>query len=415
MSRWFFSFLLGLGTLAAPLARSQDGSPSAAATNAAAPGYRGKWTLDLTREKLGEPPRGWRSALAGQGRPGQWQVIEDEATPDFVPLTPEAPQTARRRVIAQVAKDPTDERFPLLILDDQVFGDFVLSVRFKTVSGVLEQMAGVVFRVQDERNFYVVRASSLGGNVRFYRVANGVRDAPLGPEIAVPRGQWHELSVTARGNRFTVAFNGRQILPELTDNSFAEGKIGLWTKSDAVSYFSDLRIEYRPRLTLAKELVAEAMKRYERLLAVKIFATTSARSDLHCGDLRRQGRRSQCGRFPDSRSQRRSRGCLARGDETLCGPDGREYRGPGASRAAPDRAAGDLAEGAGGVGPVFVRSRRVRRQVRRSHDRHPEAGRQVAHGSTARTDRLKRRAAVRKKFPRPRPCEGGIPVQRRAR
>ncbi|MBK9139336.1 MAG: DUF1080 domain-containing protein [Verrucomicrobia bacterium] len=282
MSRWFFSFLLGLGTLAAPLARSQDGSPSAAATNAAAPGYRGKWTLDLTREKLGEPPRGWRSALAGQGRPGQWQVIEDEATPDFVPLTPEAPQTARRRVIAQVAKDPTDERFPLLILDDQVFGDFVLSVRFKTVSGVLEQMAGVVFRVQDERNFYVVRASSLGGNVRFYRVANGVRDAPLGPEIAVPRGQWHELSVTARGNRFTVAFNGRQILPELTDNSFAEGKIGLWTKSDAVSYFSDLRIEYRPRLTLAKELVAEAMKRYERLLAVKIFATTSARSDLHC-------------------------------------------------------------------------------------------------------------------------------------
>jgi hypothetical protein len=282
MRAMFMGWSLIAGVLLMPDALLQNaGSPTQTGDSPASP-LRGKWSLDLTAEKLGEPPRGWRSALAGRGKPGQWQVIEDDAEADFVPLTPDAPQTARRRVIAQLSKDPTDERFPLLILEDLILGDFTLSVRFKTVSGVLEQMAGVVFRVQDERNFYVVRASSLGGNVRFYRVAEGQRDVPLGPEIAVPRGQWHELSITARGNRFTVAFNGRAVMPELTDNTFAEGKIGLWTKSDAVSHFADLRLEYRPRLTLARDLVAEAMRRYERLLAVKIFATTSARSDLHC-------------------------------------------------------------------------------------------------------------------------------------
>lgn len=241
-----------------------------------------EWNLDLTLEELGQAPTGWHSAVAGIGKPGQWQVIEDESAPDFQPLTPAAPQTARRRVVAQLSKDFTDERFPLLIYEDQVFGDFTLAVRFKTVSGVIEQMAGVVFRAQDERNFYVVRASSLGNNIRFYRVLDGVRDQPLGPEIAVPRGQWHELGVTAKGNRFYVSLNGKQAIPELTDSTFAEGKIGFWTKSDAVSYFSDLRLDYKPRLTLAKELILETMKRYPRLLAVKIFSSTSARGELHC-------------------------------------------------------------------------------------------------------------------------------------
>jgi hypothetical protein len=241
-----------------------------------------EWSLDLTQEKLGETPRGWKDLLAGSGKPGQWQVVEDESAPDFVPLSPAAPQTARRRVVAQLSKDPTDERFPLLIYEDKVFGDFDLKVRFKTVSGVIEQMAGVVFRVQDERNFYVARVSSIGNNVRFYRVSDGVRDRPLGPEIAVPRGQWHELNITAKGNRFYISLNGQQAIPEITDGTFTEGKIGFWTKSDAVSHFSDLRLEYKPRLTLAKELVIEAMREYPRLLAVKIFSSTSSRGELHC-------------------------------------------------------------------------------------------------------------------------------------
>ncbi|MFO0700679.1 MAG: hypothetical protein U0236_15760 [Nitrospira sp.] len=32
----------------------------------------------------------------------------------------------------------------------------------------------------------------------------------------------------------------------LCDQTFAKGRVGLWTKSDAVTYFNDLRLETAP-------------------------------------------------------------------------------------------------------------------------------------------------------------------------
>jgi hypothetical protein len=75
--------------------------------------------------------------------------------------------------------------------------------------------------------------------------------------------------------------DGKELIPELTDNSFAEGKIALWTKSDSLSYFTDIKIIYTPRETLAKTLVRELMQEYPRLLELKVFATTPTRPELH--------------------------------------------------------------------------------------------------------------------------------------
>ena len=52
----------------------------------------------------------------------------------------------------------------------------------------------------------------------------------------------------------------------------SSGGVGLWTKSDAVSYFTDLRIQYKPREILAQSLVRDALKKYPRLLGLQIFA-----------------------------------------------------------------------------------------------------------------------------------------------
>ena len=91
--------------------------------------------------------------------------------------------------------------------------------RFKTVDGVIEQMAGMAFRVQDEKNFYVVRASSLGNKFRFYKVVNGQRGTIIGANMKMPKGVWHELSVGhARATRSTVLLDGKAAIPTLTDN-----------------------------------------------------------------------------------------------------------------------------------------------------------------------------------------------------
>lgn len=237
--------------------------------------------FDLTAEKVGACPAGWRSALAGEGPPGVWEVRLDAPAELATPAAPGAASGARQPVIAQVSTDATDERFPLLIYDQEVFGDFVLRLRFKTVGGTREQMAGVAFRLQDERNFYVVRASALGNTFRFYRVFEGRRDVPIGPEVPVQPGVWHQLEVEARGNKFRFRLNGQEPIPEVTDNTFAAGKLALWTKSDSVTYFADLRVRYTPRVMLAQRLVNEAMQKYPRLLGIRIYSTTTARPDLH--------------------------------------------------------------------------------------------------------------------------------------
>lgn len=236
--------------------------------------------FDFTQVPLNQPPPGFRSTVSGEGKPGEWRIIEEEIPPPAPTGTPQASAPAPRRALAQLARDPTDEHFPLLIFAEESYGDFTFTTRFKTVAGDKERMAGVAFRLQDEENYYVVRASSLGNNLRFYKFVNGQRSAPIGPELPIPSGVWHELTVECRGNQIRVQLNGREVLPLLTDNSFARGRIGFWTKSDAVSYFADARIDYTPHEPLAQKLVREAMEKNPRLLGLRLYAPQGAVGDL---------------------------------------------------------------------------------------------------------------------------------------
>jgi hypothetical protein len=172
--------------------------------------------------------------------------------------------------------DVTDERFPMLIYEKVKFDDFTLTTKFKIVEGVAEQMAGIVFRYQDEKSFYVIRASALGKNVRFYKVVGGIRGQPIGPEVPVPKGEWLELKIECKGNKIRAWLNEREVIPELTDTSFAMGKIGFWTKSDSVSHFADTRIVYTPRESLAQTIVRDMMEAYPRIVGLKIYLSDEA-------------------------------------------------------------------------------------------------------------------------------------------
>jgi hypothetical protein len=228
--------------------------------------------FDFSRTKPGETPAGFRSLVVGQGEPGDWQILRETLTSELAPKDARSAVTTERVVLAQVARDKTDEHFPMLVYEGETFGDFSFTTRFKTVAGDLERMAGLAFRMQNETNYYVVRASSLGNTFRFYKVVDGVRQPPIGVEVEIPSGVWHELSVECKANQIRCLLNGKLLIPELTDNSFTEGHIAFWTKSDSVSHFADARIVYTPREILARQLVHDLMKKYPRLLGLQIFA-----------------------------------------------------------------------------------------------------------------------------------------------
>lgn len=239
-------------------------------------GFAAERLIEFDPREVGRQPDGFESLATGVGKPGRWEVLMDEIPPVLERLTPQAPVVTRQAVVAQVARDITDEHFPLLMLTDEAFGDFKLVARFKMVAGAVEQMAGIAFRIKDEKNYYVVRASALGDTFRFYKFVDGLRSPPVGPEMTFEKGVWYTLTLECRGNRIRCEIDGKPALPELTDTSFTEGRIGFWTKSDSVSYFGPTKMIYTPRVIQADRLIREAMEVYPRVLGMKMWSTRSS-------------------------------------------------------------------------------------------------------------------------------------------
>ncbi|HEY4417398.1 MAG TPA: hypothetical protein VGO57_17030 [Verrucomicrobiae bacterium] len=216
----------------------------------------------------------FHAALIGGGGAPSWKIIGAEVPSAFQALPGQAPLFHRSSVLAQTSEDMTDERFPMFIYDGATFDNFKFTTRFAIISGVAEQMAGVVFRFQNSSNFYVARVSVLGKNIRFYKVVNGVRSDPIGPAIEMVAGTWHTLAVQCDGNKILISLDDKLAMPALGDNTFADGKIGFWTKSDAVSYFSEATISYTPRVPAAQQMITDLLQQQPRILGLRIYTQT---------------------------------------------------------------------------------------------------------------------------------------------
>ena len=192
--------------------------------------------INFDSAQPGTLPPGWTQAMTHNGGAPKWEVLKDNSAP------------SKPNVLAQTSNDPTDGRFPLAILDKANVKDGELSVKFKPISGRVDQGAGIVWRYRDPNNYYIVRANALENNVVLYKVQDGRRSslAPKGTpprtygmKHKVPSQAWSTLRVTFSGPLFTVYFNGEKLF-DVEDSTFTDpGKVGLWTKADSVIYFDD--------------------------------------------------------------------------------------------------------------------------------------------------------------------------------
>jgi hypothetical protein len=185
--------------------------------------------VNFDRGAAGSLPPGWTVSMTHAGGSPRWEVIVDDTS-----------------------TDRTAGRFPLAIWNGATLRDGTVSVKFKAISGTVDQGAGLVWRYQDPNNYYIVRANALEDNVVLYKVQHGERVA-LAPKGAVsnaygvkhrvPKQTWTALSVGVRGTVFTVSLDGETLF-SVEDSTFTgAGKTGLWTKSDSVIYFDDFQIE----------------------------------------------------------------------------------------------------------------------------------------------------------------------------
>ena len=155
---------------------------------------------------------------------GRWEVVADGAN----------------RVLAQRASNP-DDTFNVALAAGTDYGDLDLSVKLKAVAGELDRGGGLVWRAKDARNYYIARYNPLEDNFRVYKVEDGKRTQFESANVPGDAA-WHTLRVTMVGDRIRCLLDGKALL-DVADGTFpGAGKVGLWSKSDARTYFDDLSV-----------------------------------------------------------------------------------------------------------------------------------------------------------------------------
>jgi hypothetical protein len=213
------SFIAGLQlVLGAVVAQAETASPVPA------------WNFD--REQPGTLPSEFSIGTLFDGRPaGDWQVLATDRT------------KSPPHVFAQVMAKGTEHAYKVVLIKEAIASDLNLEVSFLPIQGQADMGGGLIWRAADDRNYYLTRANPLEQNIRVYRVEKGVRHLLQNFDQTIDVRQWHTLRVTHQGCRVNIFYDDKQVF-DLCDKTFHAGMIGLWTKSDAVTYVDDLQLQH---------------------------------------------------------------------------------------------------------------------------------------------------------------------------
>jgi hypothetical protein len=183
------------------------------------------------KDDVGKLPTGWKAAKTGEGEGSVWKVVADKTAP-----------SGKGYVLAQTAAGPS-ALFNLCVATDTDYKDVDVRVAFKAVKGKKDQGGGIVWRYQDHNNYYIARMNPLEDNYRVYKVVKGKRiQMETKEDLKVPVGTWHTLRITMTGNQIACYLDGKKYLEAKDDTYTSAGKIGLWSKADAQTYFDDLKV-----------------------------------------------------------------------------------------------------------------------------------------------------------------------------
>ena len=187
------------------------------------------WTFDDDPpESL---PNEFQVGTLFDGRPaGEWKILQTEVANNGT------------HVLGQLMGKGAEHAYKVVLIQGTTATDLDVRVSFLPISGKADMGGGLIWRATDGRNYYLTRANPLEQNIRVYRVVKGIRHLLQNFDQTIVMKQWHTLQVVNRGCRIQVLYDEKQVF-DLCDETFSAGGIGLWTKSDAVTYFDNLRLQ----------------------------------------------------------------------------------------------------------------------------------------------------------------------------
>ncbi len=123
------------------------------------------------------------------------------------------------------------------------FQDGEISVRFKLISGQLDTCAGILFNLKPNGDYLTVRFNGKEDNVVLWTFNKGTRKFVKrgADKQKLELNTWHDLKIAVNGTNLQGYMDGKLFL-EYTLAEPVSGKVGVWSKTDSVSYFDNFTV-----------------------------------------------------------------------------------------------------------------------------------------------------------------------------
>src|SRR5215475_3857466 len=130
--------------------------------------------------------------------------------------------------------------FPYTVAKDVAdFRSGEIALRFKGISGRIDQGAGILFNLQPNGDYLAMRANPLENNLVLWKFEKGKRSSVKWiRNTPTPTRTWHDLKVRIAGTKVEAFLNNKPYLEHALPQPVS-GHIGLWSKADSHMYLDD--------------------------------------------------------------------------------------------------------------------------------------------------------------------------------
>lgn len=245
------------------------------------------WPLDLAAEeikfdfaqtKAGKLPEKFSAVFLGTddpSGPAKWEITETQTPSSLAKEDSKNTNLANGWALSQTSDSSFRKGAAISLYEGEEFGDFTFSTRVRIDSGAFRQMAGIVFRAKDTKNFYSIALDSIERKVKLIKVvdAKEVTSWETAEKPTLSKNEWHTLRVVCKANQFSCYYNGVDINKgPFSDSEQLKGKVGFITFLDTTAGFAHPKVSYKRRIILAQRLIESMKTKWERIEDVQIFA-----------------------------------------------------------------------------------------------------------------------------------------------
>src|SRR5215212_11278500 len=134
--------------------------------------------------------------------------------------------------------------FPYAVAKDvPEFRNGEISMRFRLLGGQLDQCAGILFNLKPNGDYLTVRFNGKEDNVVLWTFLKGKRSfVKKGTEnVPLQMNTWHTLEISVQGTNLQASLDGKHLLDYVLAEPVS-GHVGVWSKTDSVSYFDQYTV-----------------------------------------------------------------------------------------------------------------------------------------------------------------------------